>query len=156
MGNLRCSALLTLLILVLSAAGHCKGRSDPSNLPDRNLVSFIVRLIKEVRMYRVEEGNGVQYVARKEDYSMEQKEEPDYGFYQDEQKVEIVPRDLRMKEKFLKHLTGKGRFSFSSPNCNKLFRRLYNTTKDCTTPTHYKRCARLLSRLAVNPRCIDG
>uniref|UniRef100_A0A8C5QU72 Uncharacterized protein n=1 Tax=Leptobrachium leishanense TaxID=445787 RepID=A0A8C5QU72_9ANUR len=65
-----------------------------------------------------------------------------------------VPRDLRMKEKFLKHLTGQ--LSFPSPICNKIFQRLYNTTRDCTIPTHYKRCARLLSRLAVNPSCMDG
>ncbi|KAE8604955.1 hypothetical protein XENTR_v10014909 [Xenopus tropicalis] len=157
MNKLRGAAMLVVVLLVLPAC-HCKERTDSRNITEKNLMNFIVRLIKEVKVYRLQEGNGKQHLARKEDYSLDEKENPmpDYGYYQDEQRVEIVPRDLRMKEKFLKHLTGKGRLSFNSPNCNKLFRRLYNTTKDCTTPAHYKRCARLLTRLAVNPRCMDG
>nr|XP_008530375.1 PREDICTED: protein FAM150B [Equus przewalskii] len=68
-------------------------------------------------------------------------------------KVEIVPRDLRMKDKFLKHLTGPLYFS---PKCSKHFHRLYHNTRDCTIPAYYKRCARLLTRLAVSPVCMEG
>uniref|UniRef100_A0A7N9CB98 ALK and LTK ligand 2 n=2 Tax=Catarrhini TaxID=9526 RepID=A0A7N9CB98_MACFA len=69
-----------------------------------------------------------------------------------EQRVEIVPRDLRMKDKFLKHLTGPLYFS---PKCSKHFHRLYHNTRDCTIPAYYKRCARLLTRLAVSPVCME-
>ncbi|VFV35674.1 Hypothetical predicted protein [Lynx pardinus] len=65
----------------------------------------------------------------------------------------IVPRDLRMKDKFLKHLTGPLYFS---PKCSKHFHRLYHNTRDCTVPAYYKRCARLLTRLAVSPMCLEG
>ncbi|KAL4824748.1 hypothetical protein H8958_005658 [Nasalis larvatus] len=65
---------------------------------------------------------------------------------------EIVPRDLRMKDKFLKHLTGPLYFS---PKCSKHFHRLYHNTRDCTIPAYYKRCARLLTRLAVSPVCME-
>ncbi|CAH2246312.1 Hypothetical predicted protein [Pelobates cultripes] len=152
MRDLRCSALLALVLSMLSS-GYCKERTDSSTLSDKSLLNFIMKIIKDLEKHNLEDENGVQYVSKQEDYSSEAKEDLDYGLYH-EQKVEIVPRDLRMKEKFLKHLTG--RLSFPSPNCNKLFRRLYNTTRDCTIPTHYKRCARLLSRLAVNPSCMDG
>ncbi|OCT81187.1 hypothetical protein XELAEV_18028000mg [Xenopus laevis] len=274
MNKLRGAAMLVVVLLVLPA-GHCKERTDSRNLTEKNLMNIIVRLIKEVKVYRLQEGNGKQHLARKEDYSLDVRENPvpDYGYYPDEQRVvgdsnangllphkygsplieeqegllcdgspysawgciqavvampyddfnretfgigkadgysfrclivvsanpflkgkggdpqtggeeerikerksqkiegsrrleknkkerrpersrgaavshrvrersvkvdhdlaEIFPRDLRMKDKFLKHLTGKGRLSFNSPSCNKLFRRLYNTTKDCTTP----------------------
>ncbi|XP_053315769.1 ALK and LTK ligand 2 [Spea bombifrons] len=152
MRDLRFPALLALALLMLSS-GYCKERTESSTLSDKTLLNFIMKIIKDLKKHNVEEENGVQHMPKEEDYSIDYKDDPDYGFYQ-EQRVEIVPRDLRMKEKFLKHLTG--RLSFTSPNCNKLFRRVYNTTRDCTTPTHYKRCARLLNRLAISPSCMDG
>ncbi|XP_040025870.1 ALK and LTK ligand 2b isoform X2 [Gasterosteus aculeatus] len=59
-------------------------------------------------------------------------------------------RDPRHKEKFIKHLTGPLHFS---PKCRKHFYRLYHSTRDCTTPEYYKRCARLLTRLANSLHC---
>lgn len=145
------SALLAIILLLLSP-GYCKARTDSSNLTDKNLFNIIMKIIIDFKKYNNVEDNKVQYPS-KQDYYPEDKEDIEYGAYQ-EQRVEIVPRDLRMKEKFLKHLTG--RLSFTSPNCNKHFRRLYNSTRDCTIPAHYKRCARLLTRLAVSPMCMDG
>ncbi|XP_073432540.1 ALK and LTK ligand 2 isoform X1 [Dendrobates tinctorius] len=145
------SALLIIALLLLSP-GFCKGRTDSSNVTDKNLLSFIMKIIKDFKRYNNIEDSRVQDLSKQENYP-EDKEDIEYGAYQ-EQRVEIVPRDLRMKEKFLKHLTG--RLSFTSPNCNKHFRRLYNSTRDCTIPAHYKRCARLLTRLAVSPMCMDG
>ncbi|XP_077798858.1 ALK and LTK ligand 1 isoform X2 [Macaca mulatta] len=40
-----------------------------------------------------------------------------------------------------------------SPECSKHFHRLYYNTRECSTPAYYKRCARLLTRLAVSPLC---
>ncbi|XP_071999582.1 ALK and LTK ligand 2 [Engystomops pustulosus] len=151
MRDIMCSALLVVLLLLLSP-GCCKGRTDSGNLTDKNLLNFIMKIIKDFKKYNNIEDNRVQYPS-KQDYYAEDKEDVEYGAYQ-EKRVEIVPRDLRMKEKFLKHLTG--RLSFTSPNCNKHFRRLYNSTRDCTIPARYKRCARLLTRLAVSPMCMDG
>ncbi|XP_008839127.1 ALK and LTK ligand 1 [Nannospalax galili] len=64
--------------------------------------------------------------------------------------AEIFPRDLNLKDKFIKHFTGPVTFS---AECSKHFHRLYYNTRDCSTPAYYKRCARLLTRLAVSPLC---
>ncbi|XP_019655615.1 ALK and LTK ligand 1 [Ailuropoda melanoleuca] len=64
--------------------------------------------------------------------------------------TEIFPRDLNLKDKFIKHFTGPVTFS---AECSKHFHRLYHNTRDCSTPAYYKRCARLLTRLAVSPLC---
>uniref|UniRef100_A0A674GKI5 ALK and LTK ligand 1 n=2 Tax=Passeriformes TaxID=9126 RepID=A0A674GKI5_TAEGU len=45
--------------------------------------------------------------------------------------------------------------TFSS-ECSKHFHRLYHNTRDCSTPTYYKRCARLLTRLAMSPLCTQS
>ncbi|XP_037658256.1 ALK and LTK ligand 1 [Choloepus didactylus] len=63
---------------------------------------------------------------------------------------EISLRDLNLKDKFIKHFTGPVTFS---AECSKHFHRLYHNTRDCSTPTYYKRCARLLTRLAASPLC---
>ncbi|XP_021078109.1 ALK and LTK ligand 1 [Mus pahari] len=64
--------------------------------------------------------------------------------------TEIFPRDLTLKDKFIKHFTGPVTFS---AECSKHFHRLYYNTRDCSMPAYYKRCARLLTRLAVSPLC---
>ncbi|KAM5211469.1 LOW QUALITY PROTEIN: ALK and LTK ligand 1 [Hipposideros larvatus] len=63
--------------------------------------------------------------------------------------AEIVPRDSNLKDKFIKHFTGPVTFA----ECSKHFHSLHYNTRDCSTPTYYKRCARLLTRLAMNPLC---
>uniref|UniRef100_A0A672MA18 ALK and LTK ligand 1 n=1 Tax=Sinocyclocheilus grahami TaxID=75366 RepID=A0A672MA18_SINGR len=45
---------------------------------------------------------------------------------------------------------------YFSPKCRKHAYRLYHNTRDCTMPAYYKRCARLLTRLAESPRCQEG
>ncbi|XP_026092996.1 protein ALKAL-like [Carassius auratus] len=67
--------------------------------------------------------------------------------------LKIFPRDLRNKEKVIKILTGPLYFS---PKCRKYVYRLYHNTRDCTIPAYYRRCARLLVRLAESPRCQEG
>ncbi|KAM4864773.1 ALK and LTK ligand 1 [Thomomys bottae] len=64
--------------------------------------------------------------------------------------AEILPRDMNLKDKFIKHFTGPVTFS---AECSKHFHRLYHNTRDCSTPAYYKRCARLLTRLALSPLC---
>ncbi|NXP48396.1 ALKL2 protein, partial [Glareola pratincola] len=152
MSGLRSPGLLGLVLLVLSA-GYCKEKTDSADLKDRqSLLNLIMEIIQELKRYHLEKDSGVQYFS-KHDYNLDRREVADYGGYQDEQRVEIVPRDLRMKDKFLKHLTGPLYFS---PKCSKHFHRLYHNTRDCTIPAYYKRCARLLTRLAVSPMCMEG
>nr|XP_005889430.1 PREDICTED: protein FAM150B [Bos mutus] len=111
----------------------------------------LVDLLNELRKYHSGESKRLQLSGR-QDYTLDRREVADYA-YPEEQRVEIVPRDLRMKDKFLKHLTGPLYFS---PKCSKHFHRLYHNTRDCTIPAYYKRCARLLTRLAVSPMCVEG
>nr|XP_010300370.1 PREDICTED: protein FAM150A [Balearica regulorum gibbericeps] len=66
---------------------------------------------------------------------------------------EIFPRDSSLKDKFIKHFTGPVTFS---SECSKHFHRLYHNTRDCSTPAYYKRCARLLTRLAMSPLCTQS
>ncbi|ELR60986.1 Protein FAM150B, partial [Bos mutus] len=108
-------------------------------------------IVQELRKYHSGESKRLQLSGR-QDYTLDRREVADYA-YPEEQRVEIVPRDLRMKDKFLKHLTGPLYFS---PKCSKHFHRLYHNTRDCTIPAYYKRCARLLTRLAVSPMCVEG
>ncbi|XP_078541789.1 ALK and LTK ligand 1 [Lissotriton helveticus] len=67
--------------------------------------------------------------------------------------VETFLRDLNLKEKFIKHFTGPVTFS---AECNRSFHRLYHNTRDCSIPAYYKRCARLLTRLAMSPSCAQS
>ncbi|XP_075684447.1 ALK and LTK ligand 1 isoform X2 [Rhinoderma darwinii] len=64
---------------------------------------------------------------------------------------EIFSRDSNLKEKFINHFTA-GPVVISA-ECSKQFYRLYHNTKDCSTPAYYKRCARLLTRLAKSQLC---
>nr|XP_032826340.1 ALK and LTK ligand 2-like [Petromyzon marinus] len=62
----------------------------------------------------------------------------------------LVPRDAGLKSKYLRHHTGH---LFFPRQCSAHYYRLYHTSRDCTTPAYYRRCARLLSRLAASPVC---
>nr|XP_032810391.1 ALK and LTK ligand 1-like [Petromyzon marinus] len=67
---------------------------------------------------------------------------------------ELVARDpgtrRGAKVKFLKHLTGPLRFS---PECARYFQRILHGSRECGDPAYYRRCARLLTRLASSPPC---
>ncbi|XP_020032207.1 ALK and LTK ligand 2 isoform X1 [Castor canadensis] len=145
--------LLLGLLLVLGAAGPGRGRAQPRGPADRQtLLRLLVELVQELKKFHSGESKRLQLLGEP-DFALGRREAADYGADPEEQRVEIVPRDLRMKDKFLKHLTGPLYFS---PKCSKHFHRLYHNTRDCTIPAYYKRCARLLTRLAVSPMCMEG
>ncbi|XP_006007402.1 ALK and LTK ligand 2b [Latimeria chalumnae] len=153
MNRVRSLLLLGLVVLMLPA-GDCKDRTESTELRDRkNLLNLIMEIVNRLKKYHSDEENHIQYFTKQTDYTFDPKELSDYGVYKEEQRAEIVPRDLRMKDKFIKHLTGPLYFS---PKCSKHFHRLYHNTRDCTIPAYYKRCARLLTRLAVSPMCMEG
>ncbi|TEA33871.1 hypothetical protein DBR06_SOUSAS16610004, partial [Sousa chinensis] len=123
--------LLLGLLLVLGAAGPGRGIAETREAADRQtLLQLIVEIVQELRKYHSGESKRLQLSGR-QDYTLGRREVSDYGAYAEEQRVEIVPRDLRMKDKFLKHLTGPLYFS---PKCSKHFHRLYHNTRDCTIP----------------------
>ncbi|XP_040343791.1 ALK and LTK ligand 1 [Herpailurus yagouaroundi] len=64
--------------------------------------------------------------------------------------TEMFLKDSNLKDKLIKHFTGPITFP---DECSIHFHRLYHNTRDCSTPAYYKRCARLLTRLAVSPLC---
>ncbi|AWP20046.1 putative protein FAM150B-like [Scophthalmus maximus] len=61
----------------------------------------------------------------------------------------VFPRELRKKEKFLKHITGPLYFS---PKCRKQVYRVYHHTRDCTIPAWSEHCLKMqpLSSLSVS------
>ncbi|KAK5847436.1 hypothetical protein PBY51_016560 [Eleginops maclovinus] len=131
------------LLLLLIAAGRCtaawllRGAGARQGAPDTR--SALEPLGRNPRT-RAEDGGGLSGVK-----SPERERRMHHG-------PEGNPRDPRQKEKFIKHLTGPLYFN---PKCRKHFHRLYHNTRDCTIPAYYKRCARLLTRLANSPRCSD-
>uniref|UniRef100_A0A8D2DXS6 ALK and LTK ligand 2 n=1 Tax=Sciurus vulgaris TaxID=55149 RepID=A0A8D2DXS6_SCIVU len=99
--------LLLGLLLVLGAAGPGRGRVQPRGPTDRQtLLRLLVELVQELKKYHSGESKRLQ-VLSEPDFSLGRREAADYGTDSEEQRVEIVPRDLRMKDKFLKHLTGE-------------------------------------------------
>eukprot|EP00062_Callorhinchus_milii_P009339 gi/632953048/ref/XP_007892194.1/ PREDICTED: protein FAM150B [Callorhinchus milii] len=149
------SPLFFGLVLIIITAGHCKEKTNLTELQDKkNLFNLILEIVNQFKKQHSQEENGLNYFPQRLDYTFHPQEQPDYNVYHKEERVEIVPRDLRkMKDKFLKHLTGPLYFS---PKCSKHFHRLYHNTRDCNIPAYYKRCARLLTRLAVSPMCRKG
>ncbi|XP_006106327.1 ALK and LTK ligand 2 [Myotis lucifugus] len=141
------------LLLVLGAAGPGRGGPEPHGEADRQtLLRLLLEIMQELKKFHAGEAKRLQPPGPR-DAAPGRREAADYTLDPEEQRAEIVPRDLRMKDKFLKHLTGPLYFS---PKCSKHFHRLYHNTRDCTVPAYYKRCARLLTRLAVSPVCMDG
>ncbi|KAG7323748.1 hypothetical protein KOW79_013450 [Hemibagrus wyckioides] len=108
--------------------------------------SLFAQILKMVRNAKHGDGELAQATASEE--SKHHQQQTKSG----DQILEIFPRDLRKKE-FLKHLTGPLYFS---PKCRKHVYRLYHNTRDCTIPAFAKRCARLLTRLATSPRCLES
>ncbi|KPP77883.1 protein FAM150B-like [Scleropages formosus] len=149
----RTPVFMALLLLIFSA-GHSKPSAVPMGSKDEDVSLFqlIVDKVMQAKERQAEESDS-QRPSRQPEHSPDSQDVQDYKVRHDSQVLEVFPRDLRQKEKFLKHLTGPLYFS---PKCSKHFYRLYHNTRDCTIPAYYKRCARLLTRLAGSQRCMEG
>ncbi|XP_076579504.1 ALK and LTK ligand 1-like [Chaetodon auriga] len=136
--------VLSALLVLLLAAGRCtaaallrgSGTRADGRLDGRSMLELVGRNPRS-RTEPAAELSGVK--------SPERESRSLHG-------PEGHPRDPQHKEKFIKHLTGPLYFK---PKCRKHFNRLYYSTRDCTVPAYYKRCARLLTRLANSPRCAE-
>ncbi|TRY59676.1 hypothetical protein DNTS_027412 [Danionella cerebrum] len=147
MSAVRPTVFIGLLLLLLTS-GYCK----PTERDDTGLLELLVDRVRQTREHH-SEGN-TQHPPQSIQHSVEMKDiNKVTKSYQHERILEVFPRDLRQKEKFIKHLTGPLYFS---PKCSKNFYKLYHNTRDCTIPAYYKRCARLLIRLAGSQRCSEG
>ncbi|XP_074541697.1 aLK and LTK ligand 2a [Halichoeres trimaculatus] len=149
-----------LVLLMCSLTGHCS-ESAPSAAPPvmtaagRDTGRRIAEIVKHVEEGRARAGKAeaalssrvvVLGVTPRESHSAKTTDKGD-------QVVAVYPRDLRKKERLLKHITGPLYFS---PKCRKHVYRLYHHTRDCTIPAFFRRCARLLTRLAGSPQCTEG
>ncbi|KAG2468474.1 ALKL2 protein, partial [Polypterus senegalus] len=137
------------LVLIICTAGHCKETTGPM---EHKLLNLIMNSVSQVKSTPTQDGTSAGPFLKSQTFTVPSKDLPERKSFTD-RKVEIFPRDLRSKDKFLKHLTGPLYFS---PKCSKQFHRIYHNTRDCNMPAYYKRCARLLTRLAVSPMCMDG
>ncbi|MBN3278213.1 ALKL2 protein, partial [Polyodon spathula] len=132
MNGLR-SALVLGLVFIMYTSGYCKEGTEHSDMRDsKTLLNLIVETVNQLKKYSSQDvENSVQYLTKQHDYTFDPKGVHDYKSYNEDQIVEIFPRDLRTKEKFLNHLTGPLYFS---PKCTKHFHRIYHNTRDCKIP----------------------
>ncbi|XP_049914376.1 ALK and LTK ligand 2b-like [Epinephelus moara] len=154
MSGLRKHVTMGLVLLMCTLTGHCS-ESAPSSAPaaagrDLRRMVEIVRHVEENRG-RHSAKTEAPLTSRVRSTPVEPRDllRVDRG----DQAVVVFPRDVKKKEKFLKHITGPLYFS---PKCRKHVYRLYHHTRDCTIPAYFKRCARLLTRLAGSPQCTEG
>ncbi|KAM8726047.1 ALK and LTK ligand 2-like [Acanthopagrus latus] len=157
MSGLRKHFNMGLVLLMCALTGHC-GESAPSTATPAAAAGRDFRRIVEI-VKQVEESRGRHGAARTEPPSVPRAmsapvEARDLrNLKTDREEKAVVVPPSRKKEKFLKHITGPLYFS---PKCRKHVYRLYHHTRDCTIPAYFKRCARLLTRLAGSPQCTEG
>ncbi|KAK7129207.1 hypothetical protein R3I94_017427 [Phoxinus phoxinus] len=140
---LRAPVMLMGLVMLICTSAQSDARANKFEKTFRR----IMEIMRQV------ENRSDDTSAQKTERALEPKDAHNLKTESGETILEIFPRDLRKKEKVIKHLTGHLYFS---PKCRKNAYRLYHNTRDCTIPAYYKRCARLLTRLAGTPRCQEG
>ncbi|KAM6921444.1 ALK and LTK ligand 1 isoform 2-T2 [Xenentodon cancila] len=156
--------LLTIFFLVITS-GQCMDSKEVRQKERRTLLDLILQVIKDSQQRDKPMsrrcGSGPHTSAQ--DMKFSSREKPFYVPRLDNRLIEntriapywynVVPRDPNMKGKFIQHFGGQVKFS---PECKTHFHRLYHNTRDCSTPAYYKRCARLLTRLAMSPLCMQS
>ncbi|XP_037541396.1 ALK and LTK ligand 2 [Nematolebias whitei] len=155
--------VLTGLLLLLCALSEHGGQSAPAAGPAhaRAFGEDAPRSLTRLMMVRRVEGTRERHSARTEAPvtsragSASSVELRDFRSKMERASPAVVlsTRDLKKKEKILKYFTGP--LVFSS-KCRIKAYRLYHHTRDCTIPAYFKRCARLLTRLAGSPQCTEG
>ncbi|XP_069370884.1 aLK and LTK ligand 2a [Paralichthys olivaceus] len=163
MNGLRKHLTMGLLLVMCTLTGHC-GRSAPSMAARSATASGgearldlrrMVEVMKHVEESRSRHSAKTEspLTSRAHTSPVEPKDLRNLKTDRGAQAVVVFPRDLRKKEKFLKHITGPLYFS---PKCRKQVYRVYHHTRECTIPAYFKRCARLLTRLAGSLQCTEG
>lgn len=127
--------LMVFLLLVTSSSqsGQCMDSKEVKK-ERRTLLDVILQVIgdsqrdKPVSSRRYSTG----LFTAAQDMKFSSREKPFYVPRQDNTRpIEVVPRDVNLKDKFIKHFTGPVKFS---SECRTHFHRLYHNTRDCSRP----------------------
>uniref|UniRef100_A0A8C7EZX0 ALK and LTK ligand 1 n=1 Tax=Oncorhynchus kisutch TaxID=8019 RepID=A0A8C7EZX0_ONCKI len=146
--------ILSSLFLLLISSGQCMDSKEVRQKERRILLDHVLQVNGDSQ-----QGDKPSVSSRynsglfpaAQDMKFSSGEKPLYVPRLDNSKpIDNVPRDINLKDKFIKHFTGPVKFS---SECRTHFHRLYHNTRDCSRPAYYKRCARLLTRLAMSPLC---
>ncbi|XP_056132115.1 ALK and LTK ligand 1 isoform X2 [Lampris incognitus] len=147
--------LLTIFLLLLTS-GQCMDSREVKQKERRTLLDLILQVIEEgqQRDEPISKRYSSGFFTAAQEISFSSREKPFIVPRLDNSRpIEIVPRDVNLKDKFIQHFTGPVKFS---SECRTHFHRLYHNTRDCSRPAYYKRCARLLTRLAMSPLCTQS
>ncbi|XP_060786932.1 ALK and LTK ligand 1 isoform X2 [Neoarius graeffei] len=120
--------ILLSVILLLITSSQCMDSREAMHGDKQTLLDLLLRVIRD---------------SKREKLNTREKSPQHWP-------IEIVLRDVSLKDRFIKHFTGPVTFP---PECRMHFHRIYHNTRECSRPTFYKRCARLLMRLAMSPLC---
>ncbi|KAM3876081.1 ALK and LTK ligand 1 [Diretmus argenteus] len=149
--------LLLTIFLLLITSGQCMDSKEVKQKERRTLLDLILQVIgdSQQRDKPISRHYSSGLFTAAQDMKFSSREKPFYVPRLDNSRpIEIVPRDVNLKDKFIQHFTA-GPVKFSS-ECRTHFHRLYHNTRDCSRPAYYKRCARLLTRLALSPLCTQS
>ncbi|KAG7332786.1 hypothetical protein KOW79_004620 [Hemibagrus wyckioides] len=120
--------ILLSVILLLITSSRCMDSSEATHADKQTLLDLLLRMIKDGEREKLN-------TREKSAHS---------------RPIEIVLRDVSIKDRIIKHFTGPVKFP---SECRMHFHRIYHNTRECARPAFYKRCARLLVRLAMSPMC---
>ncbi|XP_027009957.1 protein ALKAL-like [Tachysurus fulvidraco] len=119
--------LLSVIVLLITSS-RCMDSREATHADSQTLLDLLLRVIKDGEREKIN-------TREKSTHS---------------RPIEIVLRDISIKDRFIKHFTGPVKFP---SECKMHFHRIYHNTRECSRPAFYKRCARLLVRLAMSPLC---
>ncbi|XP_043101941.1 protein ALKAL-like isoform X2 [Puntigrus tetrazona] len=142
--------ILLSMILLLITSSQCTDSKEVKESERKTLLNLILQVIEDKPASR-RVTSGLYSVSQDVKFSSREKtahlSKPDNN-----RPIEVVPRDI-MKDRFIEHFTGPVKFP---SECRTHFHRIYHNTRDCSRPSYYKRCARLLTRLAMSPLCTQS
>ncbi|XP_016301762.1 protein FAM150-like isoform X1 [Sinocyclocheilus anshuiensis] len=142
--------ILLSMILLLITSSQCMDSKEVKESERKTLLNLILQVIEDKpASRRVTSGSVSQEVK----FSSREKT-PHLSKPDNSRPLEVVRRDMSMKDRFIEHFTA-GPVKFPS-ECRTHFHRIYHNTRECSRPSYYKRCARLLTRLAMSPLCTQS
>ncbi|XP_065102785.1 ALK and LTK ligand 1 isoform X1 [Paramisgurnus dabryanus] len=142
--------VLSMIILLITSS-QCMDSMEVKQKERQTLLNLILQVVGDnqpTSSRRIT--SGLFSVSQDVKFSSREKT----AYLSNSRPIDIVQRDTNIKDKFIEHFTA-GPVKFPS-ECRTHFHRIYHNTRDCSRPTHYKRCARLLTRLAMSPLCTQS
>lgn len=145
--------ILLSMILLLITSSQCMDSKEVQQQERQTLLNLILQVVADNQRDKLASSrritSGLFSVSQDVKFSSREKT----AYFSNIRPIDIAQRDTNMKEKFIEHFTGPIKFP---SECRTHFHRIYHNTMDCSRPTHYKRCARLLTRLAMSPLCTQS